>query len=80
MSQGDPFYLRLLVEDLRDGMEPQQIDKQPTGLNKYLNQWWEPLEVLAMQMEDVRYFLGSLLAAHGRLGRDDLVAMFPSFR
>ena len=42
VSGGDPFYLKLLVEDLRDGrMQPGQIGEKPVGLDAYLRSWWD---------------------------------------
>lgn len=77
VSAGDPFYVKLLVEDIRDGrMRPEQIGGQPAGLDAYLKGWWEQVAV-AVRAQDVRDLLGSLAGARGLLGRDDLIAMFP---
>jgi len=77
VSAGDPFYVKLLVEDVRDGrMRPEQIGGQPAGLDAYLKGWWEQVAA-AVRAQDVRDLLGSLAVARGLLGRDDLIAMFP---
>lgn len=77
VSAGDPFYVKLLVEDIRDGrMRPEQIGGRPAGLDAYLKGWWEQVAV-AVRAQDVRDLLGSLAVARGLLGRNDLVAMFP---
>ncbi|MGB3218310.1 MAG: ATP-binding protein [Anaerolineae bacterium] len=77
VSAGDPFYVKLLVEDIRDGrMRPEQIGGQPAGLDAYLKGWWEQVAA-AVRAQDVRDLLGSLAVARGLLGRDDLIAMFP---
>lgn len=77
VSAGDPFYVKLLVEDIRDGrMRPEQIGGQPDGLDAYLKGWWEQVAA-AVRAQDVRDLLGSLAVARGLLGRDDLIAMFP---
>lgn len=78
VSEGDPFYLKLLVEDVRDGrMRPEQIGAQPAGLDEYLRKWWDQVAAAVRQEQDVRDVLGSLAVARGRLRRDDLVALFP---
>jgi hypothetical protein len=77
VSGGDPFYLKLLAEDVRDGrLRPGQIGTQPAGLDGYLKGWWEQVAA-AVRAQDARDLLGCLVAARGRLRRDDLVAMFP---
>ena len=80
VSDGDPFYIKLLVEDVLDGrLEPEEIGTQPTGLDEYLKGWWDQLASTAREaaQQDTHDLLGSLAAARGRLGRNDLVAMFP---
>jgi hypothetical protein len=78
VSGGDPFYLKLLVEDVRDGrLSPGQIDAQLAGLDAYLKGWWEQVAAAVRKEQDARDLLGCLAAARGRLRRDDLVAMFP---
>jgi hypothetical protein len=78
LSEGDPFYLKLMVEDvLNRRMRMEQIGTQPTGLDGYLKGWWDQVAT-AVRSADVRDVLGSLAAAHGGLRRDDLVAMFPN--
>lgn len=77
VSDGDPFYLKLLAEDLRDGrMQPGQIGEQPVGLDAYLRSWWNQVAG-AVRARDVRDLLGTLAIARGRFQRNDLTAMFP---
>jgi len=77
VSAGDPFYVKLLVEDVSDGrVRPQQMETQPVGLDAYLKGWWDQVAA-AVRAQDARDLLGSLAVAHGPLGRDDLIAMFP---
>jgi Trypsin-like peptidase domain len=72
-SDGDPFYVHYLVEDISTGLITSRDDlsQQPHGLDAYLDRWWA-------QMSDqvgegpVRDLLGYLLVAHGPLSRDDL--------
>src|SRR5271165_470646 len=74
VSGGDPFYLRYLVEDIREG----KIDtlttlrKQPAGLNSYLDEWWGEVRG-ATSEASVRDLLGYLLVCKGPLSRDDLI-------
>jgi hypothetical protein len=77
ISAGDPFYVKLLVEDLRDGrLASEQVGAQPTGLDGYLRAWW--LQVArAAREKDVQQVLGSLAVVLGRLRSDDLVAIYP---
>ena len=68
VSAGDPFYVKLLVEDVRDGrMRPEQIGAQPAGLDAYLKGWWEQVAA-AVRAQDVRDLLGSLAVARGSFG------------
>jgi len=80
VSAGDPFYLKLLVEDVRDGrMLPDQIETQPEGLDSYLERWYLQVANAATQ-QNYEYhhdLLGCLSAARGPLGRRDLIEMFP---
>ena len=77
LSAGDPFYVKLLVDDVCEGrMQSEQIEAQPAGLDAYLKGWWDQVAT-AVRAQDVRDVLGNLAVARGPLGRDDLVAMFP---
>lgn len=77
VSAGDPFYVKLLVEDVCDGrMQPGQMGTQPVGLDAYLKGWWDQVAAAA-RAQDVRDLLGSLAVARGPLGRDDLITLFP---
>lgn len=78
VSEGDPFYVHFLVEDLLNGrIQPENINQQPTGLDEYLRAWWEQVASAARSEQDIRDVLGSLAVALGRLSRNDLVEMFP---
>lgn len=80
ISTGDPFYVKLLVEDVRDGrMLPEQIDAQPEGLDAYLARWYLQIANAATQRNHEYHhdLLGCLSAAKGPLGRHDLIEMFP---
>jgi WD40 repeat protein len=75
-SGGDPFYLRYLVEDIRDKPidSVEQLQAQPSGLKAYLDRWWKEVSEAAGE-QVVRDLLGYLLVAKGRLTRDDLTAI-----
>ncbi|HJQ26307.1 MAG TPA: AAA family ATPase [Blastocatellia bacterium] len=72
-SAGDPFYLRYLVEDIRDGRinSLAQLANQPSKLKGYLDRWWQEVSQ-AVSETAVNDLLGYLLVAKGRLSRDDL--------
>ena len=72
-SFGDPFFLRYLVEDIRDKpiLTIAELETQPRGLVKYLDVWWDQVRQFVGE-RPVRDFLGYLLVARGRIGRDDL--------
>ena len=77
VSNGDPFYLRLLVEDVRDGhIQPEAIEAQPVGLDEYLKSWWNQIDTEALA-DEVYDLLATLAAARGRLQWRDLRIMFP---
>jgi hypothetical protein len=74
-SNGDPFYLRFLVEDIKTGVIGlHNIDDVPKGLNHYLDQQFRLLSkaVHARQHADI---LGHLLSAEGKMSRSDLIAV-----
>jgi Trypsin-like peptidase domain/NACHT domain len=75
-SQGDPFYLRCLVEDLCQGRigSADELRKQPTGLTAYFDKWWDQVHG-SVKEEPVRDLLGYLLVSRGRLTRDELTGI-----
>jgi hypothetical protein len=72
-SSGDPFFLRYLVEDIREKpiLTISELQAQPKGLVKYLDGWWKEVSA-SVGEQPVRELLGYLLVAHGRMSRDDL--------
>ncbi len=45
VSQGDPFYLHYLVQDIHDGcIGADDLVRQPVGLTGYLDGWWHSVE------------------------------------
>lgn len=74
VSEGDPFYLHYLVEDIRDMpiTSLKDLEKQPRGLKGYLDKWWKEVSKAAGE-QAVSDLLGYLLVAKGRLSRDDLI-------
>jgi hypothetical protein len=76
VSQGDPFYLRCLVEDLCGGRiaSADELRTQPTGLTAYFDKWWDQFSG-SVKEEPVRDLLGYLLVSRGRLTRDELTGI-----
>ncbi|MGW3915016.1 AAA family ATPase [Streptomyces sp. NPDC005070] len=73
VSEGDPFYLRFLVEDVEHGrLTPESIRRTPNGLYSYLDEQFEQLHrsVNSGLHEKV---LGMILEAYGPLHRSDLL-------
>ncbi len=74
----DPFYMRLLAEDLADGrLTAANLAAQPQGLANYLDQWWEEIKQLAGDAP-ARDLFGTLTACFGPMFRSDLEAVNPS--
>jgi hypothetical protein len=76
VSGGDPFYLRFLVEDLRDGRisSVEELRKQPDGLTDYFDTWWKQVSDSASEKR-VKDLLGYLLVSRGLLNRDELTGI-----
>ncbi len=71
----DPFYVRLLAEDLAAGrLRPADIGKQSRGLNRYLDGWWKAIKRLAGD-QPAKDLFGTLAAAQGPIFRADLEAI-----
>ena len=68
-SGGDPLYLRLLVEDVQEGrIGVTQIEAQPSGLDGYLDRWWEEFrEEVNVFVTEVYNVVGVLSVAKGPL-------------
>ena len=73
-SEGDPFYLRFLAEDVRDGrIGPTNVSDTPRGLYDYLDLQFDLLSQCA-QRQQQRDVLGYILTAKGPLSRAALIA------
>lgn len=72
-SQGDPFYLHYLAQDVQDGVikTTDEVRGQPQGLNAYLDKWWDEVSKAAGE-QAVSDLLGYLLVARGPIPRRDL--------
>jgi hypothetical protein len=72
-SQGDPFYLHYLAQDVQDGVVTtvEQVRDQPQGLNAYLDKWWDEVSRAAGE-QAASDLLGYLLVAAGPVPRRDL--------
>jgi hypothetical protein len=73
---GDPLYVRLLVEDVREGRirSLDDLAGQPAGLKAYFDRWWEEITA-ALTGPVLRDLLGYLLVAKGPIARAELVAV-----
>jgi hypothetical protein len=73
---GDPLYVRLLVEDVREGRISALSDLtgQPAGLKTYFDRWWEEITA-ALTGAVLRDLLGYLLMAKGPISRAELAAI-----
>ncbi|MDA0165405.1 ATP-binding protein [Solirubrobacter ginsenosidimutans] len=73
VSEGDPFYVRHLVDDIRERriLSVEALRKKPTGLKAYFDEWWKDV-VTVVGVPGVADLLGYLLVARGPLTRDDL--------
>jgi NACHT domain len=76
VSQGDPFYLRCLVQDLGRGRiaSADELRMQPAGLTAYFDKWWAQVSG-SVKEEPVKDLLGYLLVSRGRLTRDELTGV-----
>ena len=75
ITEGDPFYLRFVVEDIRDGViGPGNIADTPRGLNDYLDMQFEQLSKSATSQQQ-RDILGFILHAKGPLKRSALISL-----
>lgn len=78
VSQGDPFYLHYLVQDIVTGqMTPEQIEYQPKGLTTYLNGWWNQVVEAVHRDQELRGLMGILMVALGPMPRDDIFRIYP---
>jgi hypothetical protein len=78
-ARGDPFYLRVLVDDILAGRatDSAQLAAHPKGVDAYLQKWWEEIQESTDQ-ESVADLLGYLLVARGPIARGDLVEISDS--
>src|SRR6266567_6509149 len=77
VSEGDPFYLHYLIEDIVKGkITLEQIVQMPRGLDHYLDSWWSQV-VNAMDETNLQNLMGILMIAVGPLPRDDLFHLYP---
>jgi transcriptional regulator with XRE-family HTH domain len=76
-SDGDPFYLRFLVEDVEARLlTPGNINRSPSGLRSYLDAQLEQLNRSAYEQQH-RDILGLILDASAPLSKADLIALVP---
>lgn len=76
VSDGDPFYLRFLVEDVARGtLTSENVNQTPSGLEGYLDQQFQMLADAAHLPEQVQ--ICSLLLEADALSRADLMNTVP---
>jgi hypothetical protein len=73
---GDPLYVRLLVDDVRERriLSADDLDRHSDGLYAYFDGWWEEITG-ALSGAVLRDLLGYLLVAKGPIARAELVAI-----
>jgi hypothetical protein len=77
ISDGDPFYVRFLVEDVAGGLlTPDNVASVPSGLAPYLDGQLSQLNRSAHRTQH-RDVLGLVLEADGALSRSELIHMVP---
>jgi hypothetical protein len=77
VSEGDPFYLRFLIEDVAKGkVRPDNQHSIPSGLEAYLDKQFELLARSAY-LPQQRMLLGLVIEARGPLSKDELITMVP---
>ncbi|MDM0118015.1 ATP-binding protein [Variovorax sp. J22R133] len=83
VSEGDPFYLKFLIEDLASAeaagiaLDVAAVAAKPVGLAYYLKGWWTDLAQGAAD-KCVQNLLGILVVADGSLSRAALLEIDPA--
>lgn len=84
VSNGDPFYLRFLAEDIQEGrITTANVASRPRGLDVYLQEWTSTLyddTGVDLARDEVYALLGVLISAHGPLKPAELAAISPHLR
>ena len=77
-TDGDPFYLRLLVDAIEkeEVSSPEDLERAPSGLDDFLTAWWSELTD-SVGDQAVQTLLGYLVVAAGPITRDELAAIDP---
>jgi len=79
ISQGDPLTIRFLVEGLQDNsITPGRLLKRPVGLESYIRDWLDELEMHSNEIDAVYALLAACALAVGPLTADDIVSLEPS--
>ncbi len=75
---GDPFYLRVLVEDLLSGRitTPAALETRPKGVDEYFRRWWDEIRT-SIGAQAVQDMLGYLLVARGPISASELKNVSP---
>ncbi len=79
VAGSDPLYVTFLADDIeKKQVTAANIAATPRKLEAYLALWWKAIQTQAKADVAARDLLGTLAAALGPVGRDDLAAMHPS--
>lgn len=75
VSEGDPFYIRFIVEDVSQGLITlDNINHAPANLNEYLDLQFSMLDKSAY-LPQQRDIIGLILEAYAPLSRNELISM-----
>lgn len=75
VSEGDPFYLRFLIEDVAEGtLRPDNLTSIPSGLAEYLDMQLSVLDRSAY-LPQQRDILGLVIKGFGPLSKYELITM-----
>ena len=78
-ADGDPFYLRVLIDDLLLGRikTPEALATHPKGVDEYLRRWWNEIGKSEAMRQEVKDLLGYLLVAQGPISATELKDLSP---
>ena len=79
VAGSDPLYATFLADDIEKRLvTAANLAAKPRQLEEYLDDWWKAIQAQAKTDSAARDVLGTLAAALGPVGRDNLVAVHPS--
>lgn len=75
VTQGDPFFVRYLLQDLRDGKAQDVLAGRPPSLEQYLEAQFDQLTGHATELQAM--LLTQIVLSPGPVPRHDLIRMIP---